>query len=196
MPYPVACSMHSRIAGSIGDFHRALWNRLAGTPQPRSRRCVFRSCTPRGAWSQCNPVRRSAPCPGGNPSPPIPSTERTHFRRTDDVVAARGASPTMNAGFLADLAELYPDLDASFLREAHEGFELVHVAGGEVLVRHGEPSDSLYILMRGRLVATRQDAGGHPVRLGEIGRGEIIGEMSVLTGGTRTATVTGLRDSQ
>jgi len=102
----------------------------------------------------------------------------------------------MKAGFLADLAELYPDLDDTFLREAHEGFELVHVAGGEVLVRHGEPSDALYILMRGRLVATRQDASGDTVRLGEIGRGEIIGEMSVLTGGTRTATVAGLRDSQ
>lgn len=102
----------------------------------------------------------------------------------------------MKAGFLADLAELYPDLDASFLQEAHAGFELVHVKGGEVLVRHGEPSDALYILMRGRLVATRAEATGAAVRLGEIGRGEIIGEMSLLTGGMRTATVTGLRDSQ
>lgn len=102
----------------------------------------------------------------------------------------------MKAGLLADLLALYPDLDASFLQEAQEGFELVHIVGGEVLVRQGSPSDALYILIRGRLVATQRDANGDTVRLGEIGRGEIIGEMSVLTGATRMATVAALRDSQ
>jgi predicted acylesterase/phospholipase RssA/CRP-like cAMP-binding protein len=102
----------------------------------------------------------------------------------------------MQAGFPADLAALYPDLDASFLQDAGAGFEPVRIAGGEALVRMGDDSDALYILMRGRLVATRTDDEGNTVRLGEIGRGEIIGEMSVLTGARRTATVTALRDSQ
>jgi NTE family protein len=43
------------------------------------------------------------------------------------------------------------------------------------------------------LVATQEDDAGRVVKLGEIGRGEIIGEMSVLSGGTRTATVGVLR---
>ena len=100
------------------------------------------------------------------------------------------------AGFFADLARLYPDLDTDFLRRIGSEFEQVAVAGGHTLVRRGEPSDALYIVIRGRLVATREDERGRSVRLGEIGRGEMIGEMSLLSGGTRTATVTALRDSR
>ena len=100
------------------------------------------------------------------------------------------------AGFFADLARLYPDLDTDFLRSIGREFEQVAVAGGRTLVRRGEPSDALYILISGRLVATREEEGGRIVRLGEIGRGEMIGEMSLLSGGTRMATVTALRDSR
>ena len=100
------------------------------------------------------------------------------------------------AGFFADLARLYPDLDTDFLRRIGSEFEQIKVAGGHTLVRRGEPSDALYILISGRLVATKEDDRGRIVRLGEIGRGEMIGEMSLLSGGTRTATVTALRDSR
>ena len=100
------------------------------------------------------------------------------------------------AGFFADLARLYPDLDTAFLRGIGGEFEQVSVAGGATLVRRGDPSDALYILIGGRLIATQEDADGRTLRLGEIGRGEMIGEMSLLSGGTRTATVTALRDSR
>jgi predicted acylesterase/phospholipase RssA/CRP-like cAMP-binding protein len=99
-------------------------------------------------------------------------------------------------GFFADLARLYPDLDTAFLRSIGAEFDQVAVAGGSTLVRRGEPSDALYIVISGRLVATQQDEAGGILRLGEIGRGEMIGEMSILSGGLRTATVTALRDSR
>ena len=100
------------------------------------------------------------------------------------------------SGFFADLQRLYPDLDAGFLRSIASEFEQVLVAGGQTLVRHGDPSDALYVVMSGRLVATRKDQHGEFARIGEIGRGEMIGEMSLLSGGMRTATVTALRDSR
>ncbi len=100
------------------------------------------------------------------------------------------------SGFFADLARLYPDLDAAFLRSIGSQFEQVSVAGGSTLVRRGEPSDALYIVISGRLIATQEAEDGGIVRLGEIGRGEMIGEMSILSGGTRTASVTALRDSR
>lgn len=100
------------------------------------------------------------------------------------------------SGFFADLKRLYPDLDAGFLRSIASEFEQVSVAGGQTLVRHGDPSDALYVVMSGRLVATRTAQNGGFVRLGEIGRGEMIGEMSLLSGGMRTASVTALRDSR
>ncbi|MBK8063414.1 MAG: cyclic nucleotide-binding domain-containing protein [Betaproteobacteria bacterium] len=90
------------------------------------------------------------------------------------------------AGFFADLARLYPDghrLPARHRRRVRAG-----LAGGATLVRRGDPSDALYILIGGRLIATQEDADGRTLRPGEIGRGEMIGEMSLLSGGTRTAT--------
>jgi NTE family protein len=106
---------------------------------------------------------------------------------------AAGASA---AALALDLARLYPDLDAAFLAEAPDAFEPVRVAGGDVLVRRGDPTDALYIVLAGRFVATGVDAHGAPLRLGEIGRGELIGEMTVLSGGPRTATVVALRDAR
>ena len=100
------------------------------------------------------------------------------------------------SGFFADLARLYPDLDTAFLRSIGAEFDQIAVAGGSTLVRRGDPSDALYIVISGRLVATQQSEVGDIVRLGEIGRGEMIGEMSILSGGLRTATVTALRDSR
>lgn len=102
----------------------------------------------------------------------------------------------MTSPFLQDLADLYPDLDAAVLAQSAEGFEAMAVPGGQVLVHEGEPSDALFLLVSGRLAATRSDDHGDLQRLGEIGRGELIGEMSLFTGARRTATVCALRDSR
>jgi CRP-like cAMP-binding protein len=98
-------------------------------------------------------------------------------------------------GFEADLRRLYPDLDGDLLARIGNDFEQVALAGGLPLMREGETSDALYILMSGRLAASRAGPDGQQ-RIGEIGRGEMIGEMSLLGGGLRTATVTALRDSR
>jgi len=97
--------------------------------------------------------------------------------------------------FYSELRRLYPDLDEELLQRMGTEFEQVHIAGGEIVLREGEVSDALYILINGRLGATRQGALGLE-RVGEIARGEMIGEMSLLSGGRRTATVTALRDSR
>ncbi len=108
--------------------------------------------------------------------------------------STRGSAPQA-AGFEADLRRLYPDLDADLLAHLGDEFEHVEIAGGDTLMREGEASDALYILMSGRLAASRAGTDG-PRRIGEIGRGEMIGEMSLLGGGLRTATVTALRDAR
>lgn len=102
----------------------------------------------------------------------------------------------MTAPFLQELAALHPGLDALEMEASAGAFEAVAIRGGETLVREGEPSDALFVLVSGRLTATRRGAKGKTVRAGEIGRGELVGEMSLFTGARRTATVTALRDSR
>jgi NTE family protein len=71
--------------------------------------------------------------------------------------------------------------------------QLVDLPAGDVLLRHGDPSDAIYLVLNGRLSASLP---GTPRRvLGEIGRGEMIGEMGVIQGTSRSADVEALRDS-
>lgn len=72
----------------------------------------------------------------------------------------------------------------------------VTVPGGEVLVRQGDEADSLYLVVFGRLRVTMIRADGSETIVAELGRGEIVGEMALLTNERRSATVTAVRDSQ
>jgi predicted acylesterase/phospholipase RssA/CRP-like cAMP-binding protein len=67
---------------------------------------------------------------------------------------------------------------------------------GDVLITEGEPSEAIYFVVRGRLLATRfdQDRDGQ-ARLAEIGQGEVVGETGVLRKAKRNATITALRET-
>jgi len=67
------------------------------------------------------------------------------------------------------------------------------LAAGEQLFREGETGDAMYVVVSGRLRATREEDGETRV-VGDIGRGETVGEMALLTGDPRSATVHALRD--
>ena len=63
-------------------------------------------------------------------------------------------------------------------------------AGGDQIVRQGEPGGSLYVIDTGSAeVRLRAEQGGETL-LATLGPGEVFGEMSLLTGAVRSATVT------
>ena len=66
------------------------------------------------------------------------------------------------------------------------------IAGGELLFSAGDPPGSLYIVANGRLRALLPNGS----IAGDIGRGEPIGEIGLLTGEPRGATVYAVRDSE
>ncbi|MBW2425190.1 MAG: patatin-like phospholipase family protein [Deltaproteobacteria bacterium] len=77
--------------------------------------------------------------------------------------------------------------------------ERVWVPGGEWLFHAGDEGTSLFLVARGRLqVWSEPDAaadGSEPHLLGELGPGETLGEVGLLAGGTRSASVRAIRDS-
>ena len=105
------------------------------------------------------------------------------------------SNPQLDALRLA-LPALLGDLDESTFEaiQPHLNWEWTELAGGKVLFREGDPSNSLYVLVSGRLQATVTTPAG-PLPVGEIGRGETVGEMGVFTGRPRRATITAARDS-
>ena len=105
-----------------------------------------------------------------------------------------GFSPGEIRAHLA-ATELFQTLEGPILDEITRQVEVIRVPGGDSLFQQGDVGDSLYIVINGRLrvLIKRQD---HPEEIvAEVGRDEMIGEMALLTGENRSATVRALRDS-
>ena len=66
----------------------------------------------------------------------------------------------------------------------------IQVQAGEWLFRAGDAADSVYVVTSGRLEVL---AGDRVIR--ELGSGAVVGELSLLTEGTRSASVRARRDS-
>ena len=64
-----------------------------------------------------------------------------------------------------------------------------------MLIREGDPADCMYLVAAGRLRVVTTDATGEEIPLAEIGRGDLVGEMALITNRPRTATVYVLRDT-
>jgi small-conductance mechanosensitive channel len=67
-----------------------------------------------------------------------------------------------------------------------------HLAPGAELLKEGAAGDSLFVVLEGVLEATVQHAERQPTMLGRLKAGDVIGEMSLLTGEARSATVTAI----
>jgi CRP-like cAMP-binding protein len=61
---------------------------------------------------------------------------------------------------------------------------------GSVLMRQGEHADIVYVLLDGYVKVTAISEEGHLVFLAVRSRGDLVGEIGVLDGNPRTATVT------
>ena len=68
-------------------------------------------------------------------------------------------------------------------------------AAGEILFRQGDLGDRLFVLGSGRLEVTARLSNGSQRSIGSIAPGEIVGELCLLGGGRRTATVQACADS-
>ena len=63
-----------------------------------------------------------------------------------------------------------------------------------ILFHQNDPSDALYIVLQGKLVATTIQKYGKQTILAEIIAGDIVGEINLFAGGKRTANVSAVTD--
>ncbi|HEU4952871.1 MAG TPA: mechanosensitive ion channel family protein [Holophagaceae bacterium] len=86
-------------------------------------------------------------------------------------------------------------LPAHWSRDLRGKVRLRAKAPGEGLLREGDPGDSLYAVLEGRLAVVRPERRETPYHglfwetLAELGPGDWVGEASLLTGAPRNATV-------
>jgi CRP/FNR family cyclic AMP-dependent transcriptional regulator len=90
------------------------------------------------------------------------------------------------------LSDLPDRLSAGLLAHA----ALRHLAADEVLFLAGDPGDGFYRLDEGLLKVGIASATGAERILAILGPGSIVGDLSIIDGKPRSATVTALRDSK
>lgn len=87
-------------------------------------------------------------------------------------------------------APLFTSLDEASVRAIAARAEVVSLPGAHRLFRAGDRGDELYLVARGVVRVSMQNTLGDDDILDQLGPGAMFGEIAVLTGGTRSATVT------
>ncbi len=85
--------------------------------------------------------------------------------------------------------------DKDFRTFLKENAQYIDLTSGDTLIHQGETCDAVYFLLTGNLRALFVAADGKTTPLGEIGRGETVGELALFTGKKRGANVVAIRDS-
>jgi NTE family protein/lysophospholipid hydrolase len=94
------------------------------------------------------------------------------------------------------LGHLFDSANPELLSDLESELEMSALYGGEILFRQGEPGDSLCLVINGRVRVFVRNDQGEERAVAELGAGEVIGEIAVVTGERRTATVVAIRDTQ
>jgi len=84
--------------------------------------------------------------------------------------------------------DLFRPLSDEELRAAAQRFRLVHYAAGEKIIEEGSPGDSFFVIDRGEVDVFKL-LGGASRQIARLMEGQFFGEMALLTGEERTATV-------
>jgi CRP-like cAMP-binding protein len=91
-------------------------------------------------------------------------------------------------------SHLFRSLDDEGRRDLLGRGRLVVFPSGSVIIREGEPGESFYVIDKGVVEVSTVGVEGGEVSLTTLQRGAFFGEVSLLTGSPRTATVVALTD--
>jgi len=130
------------------------------------------------------------------PDLPVASTEDAALQYAEArLLEAAGLSASAGP---ASLAALFGEtLDHPVPPERLAPYlERQTLAGGEVLIRQGAPSDTMAFIVAGRVAVRLETAHGTPMQLATAGPGVVMGEVGFYTGVPRTATVVAETETQ
>jgi len=91
--------------------------------------------------------------------------------------------------------DVFRALDAEKIDRLARRMRRVMFGPGEVILRQGDPGDSLYVVRRGK-VALQVGLLGASQEIAQLTDGQFFGEMSLMTGETRAATVVAKTDAE
>jgi predicted acylesterase/phospholipase RssA/CRP-like cAMP-binding protein len=92
-------------------------------------------------------------------------------------------------------SSIFGSLDEAVLRDLCRFLVLHVVPGGHIVYREGDPANTMFFVISGRLRVSRRGAGGELLLYNEIRPGESVGEVGLILQQPRAANITALRDS-
>ena len=90
---------------------------------------------------------------------------------------------------------LFACLDETVIDSILQEMEWFSLPGGRKLFRQGDPANSLYLVTSGCLSVVMRRADGREAKVAQVHAGETVGEMALISGEPRSATVVAMRDS-
>lgn len=89
---------------------------------------------------------------------------------------------------------LFSDLGATAFQAVLEGAELCAFAPGQPIVREGDKDQTMFALVQGAARVVREDEGGRR-EVAQLAEGEFFGELALVAGAPRLATVEAASDA-
>ncbi|HEX7706675.1 MAG TPA: cyclic nucleotide-binding domain-containing protein [Thermoanaerobaculia bacterium] len=125
---------------------------------------------------------------------------RKKAEKARDQIASRSSGEGKNEPLFSRPLPASPLFEALSVEEKEalaREMELETHEEGSVIITEGDPGDSMYLIASGEVkVFTRGSGTSGTVYLARLGDGDFFGEVSVLTGKPRTATITASQRSE
>ncbi len=93
-------------------------------------------------------------------------------------------------------APLFAALDAATAEQLMGSMTRVSLERGETVFEEGDPGDSLYVILTGKVKLGRSSADGRESLLMVLGPGEMFGELSLFDPGQRLSSATAVSASE
>ncbi len=120
----------------------------------------------------------------------IPFPVRTVYLHDSDKIKAAGkAAAGQKKVKVISQVNLFRDVPEDIIRQLAESAWIKHFSLGEKIITEGDAGHSLFVIVNGNVRVTAPGPKGENVILNNLADGEYFGEMSLLTGEKRSATV-------
>ena len=112
-----------------------------------------------------------------------------------DAMAEQARERIDRTQVAAMVTDLMGATSSDLVQEVVDRVEWRRLEAGAVLFEQDDPSDAAYFIVGGRVVVSIRTPDGDEEIVRELGRGEVVGELGLLDGAPRSATVRAVRDT-
>jgi small-conductance mechanosensitive channel/CRP-like cAMP-binding protein len=123
----------------------------------------------------------------------IPFPVRDVFLHRAPAVVESRETPADRLARALRTVDLFRPLSDEELRKVMARSRPLHYAAGERVIEEGSPGDSFFIIDRGQVVVSKK-LGGTVREIARLMEGQFFGEMALLTGERRSATIEAVTD--